>query len=238
MGASPSQLGLFTGPAAKARGAWGGARPGAGRKKKTGPTRRVPHRARPVHRKYQPVHVTLRARGGLPSFREQVLARALTAAVAAVKTSPATGGSFRVVHFSIQENHLHLMVEAQDASFLSRGMAGLAVRLARSLNRQLGVKGRVWRERYHARALTSPREVRNAIVYVLMNAKKHGAKIAGLDPYSSARWFDGFRRDAAVVERSEPPSLSPVTPARTWLGGTGWRRHGLVAPTERPREAG
>jgi hypothetical protein len=114
MGASPSQLGLFTAPA-KARGAWGGARPGAGRKKKAGPTRRVPHRARPVHRKYQPVHVTLRARGGLPSFREQVLARALTAAVAAVKTSPATGGSFRVVHFSIQANHVHLMVEAQDA---------------------------------------------------------------------------------------------------------------------------
>jgi REP element-mobilizing transposase RayT len=191
-----------------------------------------------VHRKYQPVHVTLRARGGLPSFREQVLARALTTAVAAAKKSPATGGSFRVVHFSIQENHLHLMVEAQDATFLSRGMAGLAVRLARSLNRELGVKGRVWRERYHARELTSPREVRNAIVYVLMNAKKHGARIAGLDPCSSARWFDGFRREAAVVERSEPPSPSPVTPPRTWLGGIGWRRHGLVASTERPREAG
>jgi REP element-mobilizing transposase RayT len=238
MGVSSSQLGLFPAPAAKARGAWGGARPGAGRKKKTGPTRRVPHRARPVHRRYQPVHVTLRARGGLPSFREQVLARVLTAAVAAVKTSPATGASFRVVHFSIQENHLHLMVEAQDASFLSRGMAGLAVRLARSLNRELGVKGRVWRERYHARELTSPREVRNAIVYVLMNAKKHGARIAGLDPYSSARWFDGFRRDAVVTQRSEPPAPSPVMPARTWLGGVGWRRYGLVAPTERPREAG
>jgi hypothetical protein len=80
--------------------------------------------------------------------------------------------------------------------------------------------------------------VRNAIVYVLMNAKKHGSRITGLDPFSSARWFDGFRRESERLERSEPPSPSPVTPARTWLGAIGWRRHGLVAPTERPREAG
>jgi REP element-mobilizing transposase RayT len=229
----PRQLGLFSPPAPPKRGRRGGARVGAGRK--PGPVRRVPHRARPVHRRYHPVHVTLRARGGLPSFREQILARALTAAIAAVKKSPATGGAFRVVHFSIQKNHLHFMVEAPDGSVLSRGMLGLAVRLARSLNGELGIKGRVWRERYHARELTSPREVRNAIVYVLMNAKKHGARITGLDPFSSARWFDGFRRDEAAVERSEPPSPCPVTAARTWLGGIGWRRRGLIAVTEQPR---
>ncbi len=180
------------------------------------------------------MHVTLRARAGLPSFREQVLTRALTAAIAAVKKSPATGASFRVVHFSIQTNHVHLVVEAHDTALLSRGMLGLAVRLARALNRELEVTGSVWRERYHARDLKTPREVRHAIVYVLMNAKKHGSRIAGLDPCSSARWFDGIRRDPQGAGR-DPPSPSPVTLARTWLGSTGWRKHGLVAPTESPR---
>ena len=229
-----AQLGLFPErPEPKRRGPRGGARAGAGRK--PGPVRRVPHRARPVHRTYHPVHVTLRARGGLPSFREQVLVRALTAALAAVKKSPATGASFRVVHFSIQTNHVHLMVEAHDTSFLSRGMLGLAVRLARALNRELDVTGRVWRERYHARPLRTPREVRNAIVYVLMNAKKHGSRIAGLDPCSSARWFAGIRRESGRAERDEPRSPSPVSEARTWLGRIGWRKYGLVASTERPR---
>ena len=194
--------------------------------------------------------MTLRARAGLPSFREQVLARALTAALAAVKRSPATGASFRVVHFSLQTNHVHLVVEAHDTSFLSRGMLGLAVRLARALNRELDVTGSVWRERYHARALKTPREVRNAIVYVLMNAKKHGARLVGTDPYSSARWFQGFRREAEPPERgardhagtsadglSSSPSSSPVRVARTWLGSVGWRRHGLIDPAERPRGA-
>jgi REP element-mobilizing transposase RayT len=234
MGDSGQQLGLFPSPTAPKKR--GGARQGAGRK--PGPVRRVPHRARPVHRTYHPVHVTLRARAGLPSFREQVLARALTVAIAAVKKSPATAGSFRVVHFSIQKNHLHFMVEAHDGSFLSRGMLGLAVRLARALNGELGVKGRVWRERYHARELATPREVRNAIVYVLMNAKKHGSRLTGIDPFSSAPWFDGLRPEKDVVERSEPPSSSPVTRPRTWLGGKGWRRHGLVRITERPSEKG
>ncbi len=225
-----TQLGLF--PPTRVRKPRGGARAGAGRK--PGTVRRVPHRARPVHRTYHPVHVTLRARDGLPSFREQVLARAFTEAVAAVKKSPATGASFRVVHFSIQKNHVHFMVEAHDTSFLSRGMLGLAVRLARALNRKLKVTGSVWRERYHARDLKSPREVRNAIVYVLMNAKKHGSRIVGLDPCSSARWFDGIQPDPTQLEREEPPSPSPVTRARTWLASTGWRKRGLVAASERP----
>ncbi len=239
----PDQLALFRQqPEPKKCGPRGGARPGAGRK--PGPVRRVPHRARPVHRTYHPVHVTLRARAGLPSFREQVLARALTAAIAAVKRSPSTGASFRVVHFSIQKNHLHFMVEAHDTRFLSRGMLGLAVRLARALNRELKVTGSVWGERYHARDLKTPREVRHTIVYVLMNAKKHGSRIAGLDPCSSAAWFDGIRRELEdVAPHPEPPECgssarSPVAQARTWLARIGWRRHGLVAPTERPhREA-
>ena len=209
------------------RRTWGGARPGAGRK--PGPRPKVPHVARPSHRASHPVHVTVRARAGLPSFREEAIASAVREAIAASGRSPILGSSFRIVHFSVQTNHVHLIVEAHDRESLSRGMRGLNTRLARTVNRVLAVRGRVWNERYHAHALRTPREARNAIVYVLMNAKKHGVRLAGLDRFSSTGWFDGLAD--AVPLADERPTAAP----KTWLARVGWRRHGLVHTHERPR---
>ncbi len=152
-------------------------------------------------------------------------------AIRRASRSPAVGEAFRVVEFSIQNDHAHFVVEAHDKDTLSRGLRGLAIRLARTVNRVLRVRGAVWGDRYHARELKTPRAVRNALVYVLMNAKKHGARVpSGIDAFSSAPWFDGF--DVPLAERSEP---CPVVAPRTWLGGTGWRRRGLVRADERPR---
>ncbi len=210
---------------------WGGKREGAGRKPVRKGRGAVAHRARPVHRAAHPVHVTLRARGGLPPFRESAILREVRKAVAGANRSPAVGEGFRVVQFSLQNDHVHLIVEAHDADVLSRGTRGLIVRLARAVNRALGVRGQVWDDRYDARALKTPREVRNAIVYVLMNARKHGQRLlAGVDRFSSAPWFDGF---AARITHTDTPR--PVATSRTWLGGTGWRRRGLVRLHERPK---
>lgn len=203
---------------------WGGARKGAGRP--AGTRRTVPHRVRPTHKSRFPLHVTVRARAGLPPLREDVLAGVVRSAIAAVRRD-----AFRVVHFSIQTNHVHLIVEAHDNVALARGMQWLNARLARTVNRTLRARGSVWRERYHARELRTPRSVRNAIVYVLMNAKKHGHRFAsGIDALSSAPWFDGFAEGGIRAV-----SGSPVRTPRTWLAGVGWRRRGLVHPTERPR---
>lgn len=167
----------------------------------------------------------MRARGGLPPFREGAIAAVVRRAIAA-----ASGAAFRVVHFSIQSNHLHLIVEATDTAALSRGMQGLNVRVARRVNALLGAHGRFWRERYHERELRTPRSVRNALVYVLMNAKKHGHRFpSGVDALSSAPWFDGFA--TGRMQRDESPVCAP----RTWLAGVGWRRRGLIRPEERPR---
>jgi len=139
-----------------------------------------------------------------------------------------------VVEFSVQNDHIHLIVEAHDAGVLARGVQGLAIRLARRINGALGVRGKVWGDRFHARELATPRAVRNAIVYVLMNAKKHHMRThRGVDAFSSAPWFDGFARPVA-------PSgdASPVRAPRTWLAGVGWRRRGLVRLDERPRAPG
>ncbi|WP_394850953.1 transposase [Pendulispora brunnea] len=157
-----------------------------------------------------------------------------------IKSASHTG--FRVVQFSVQHDHIHLIIEAHDKGSLSRGMRGLAIRLARAINRGLVRRGPVWKERYQAHALMWPREVRNALLYVLMNHRKHRASAAWLDPRSSAAWFDGWRRDLlfehALPDLAELAGLSPpVQPPQTWLAREGWRRHRLLGVDEAPATA-
>jgi len=151
----------------------------------------------------------------------------------------ASSPQFRIVHFSVQHDHIHLIVEAHDAASLSRGMRGLAIRLARDVNRILLRRGRVWKGRYDTRELTGPRAVRDSLLYVLMNHKKHGVSPAWLDDRSSAAWFDGWRKDLLLEhalrdlgELAGQPS--PVKPARTWLAREGWRRYRLLGVDEEP----
>jgi hypothetical protein len=169
----------------------------------------------------------MRAMRGLPSLRFDAVFAALRAALAR-----ASCGRFRVNHFSVQADHLHLIVEASSREALIRGLQGMAGRAARAVNRCLRRTGKVWSGRYHARRLASPREVRNAIVYVLFNFRKRLRAARGIDPCSSAAWFDGW---------SEPPvptgAPSPVAAPRTWLGTTGWRRAGgSIGPTDGPHQ--
>jgi hypothetical protein len=136
----------------------------------------------------------------------------------------------------VRANHLHLIVEAEHKDVLSTGMRGLAVRVARRVNRLLFRRGKFWIDRWHGHALESPRQVRNALVYVLQNHKKHGlAKPSALDPLSSAEWFNGFADPIPTSFRSIGPPC--VGSARTWLLQTGWRRHGLVRASEAPRSS-
>ena len=123
---------------------WGGRRPGAGRKRT--PERRpsVPHRTRPPHKAAHPVHVTLRTTAAVRCLRA---ARVFPAVRRALAESSHEG--FRIIEFSAQEDHLHLLVEAEDRSSLSRGLSGLAIRVARAVNRALGHRGAVWADRYH-----------------------------------------------------------------------------------------
>jgi len=202
----------------------GGARRGAGRKPRAAHLRRTPHRARPLHRKAHPVHVTLRAE--LRSLRCQQVARTVLRAL-----RDSNRDWFRVVHYSVQNNHVHLIVEAEDSDALGAGVRGLMVRTARRVNRLLRRRGRFWADRWHGRDLEGPRQVRNALVYVLQNHKKH-ARSASLDPFSSAASFDGFASALpAAFRRIGPPC---VATAQTWLLQLGWRKRGLIGLAEAP----
>jgi REP-associated tyrosine transposase len=194
---------------------WGGKRRGAGRKP-SGARSGQPHRPRAAHDVRQPLHATLRALPGLPSLRREAIWRALRDAI-----RRSNRASFRVLHFSVQSDHLHLIAEADSPVARRRGLWGLAVRTARAINRRAGRKGRVWSDRYHARSLGTPREVRRAITYVLLNFCKHLRASPGVDPRSSGPWFDGWTEPPPA-----PADARPVALPRTWLGATGWRRAG------------
>lgn len=200
----------------------GGRRPGAGRKPK-GARPGVPHRTRaPLASRY-PVHVTTRLLAGLPNLRRMaendVLQRAFALGCERF--------GMRLIEYSIQSNHLHLILEARDRRAVSRGLQGLFVRVAKRLNRLWDRRGTVFADRYHDRILRTPREVRNALRYVLLNARKHGQRFHGLDPHSSGSWFDGWRGVRPRDHRWLPA-------ARTWLLAIGWRRHGRIGPLETP----
>src|SRR5262245_45793144 len=203
---------------------WGGERRGAGRKPK-GVRAGVSHAKRPHLCARHPALVTLKLREDLPSLRcdeaHEVLARAFAAS--------SQSESFRVVEYSVQTNHLHLIVEATSERALSSAMNGLASRIARALNKLWRRSGKV-SDRYHARGLETPREVRNALSYALLNARKHGAWLApGSDPHSSGPSFDGWKSNEGAVSTQRR-----LPRPRTWLLSRGWQRHGLLDPRESP----
>jgi REP element-mobilizing transposase RayT len=203
---------------------WGGKREGAGRKKSG--TRRDPeHRSRPEHVGRYPLHITLRVREEVGRLRRREVyvgtRRALETITARI--------SFRVVHLSIQHNHLHFLVEAADSAALESGMRALAISLARRINKSLGRRGKVFAFRYHATVLKSPRQTRNALAYVLNNWRRHREderglreRTAKLDPYSSAIKFTGWA-DFQLTEWPEGYVALPVVAPQTWLLATGWQ---------------
>ncbi len=212
------------------RGGW---RPGAGRPKKRGA---VSHAKRERFPSRFPQHVTLRLAADAPSIaREWLMAKVIRPSIAASRRH-----GFAVIEFNVLANHLHLMVEADGALALARGMQGLAIRIARRVNSALARDGKLFGQRYHARSLKTPREVRNALRYVLLNRKHHAAEKrffkGWIDPCSSGVWFRGWaqpiRMNAATTGLIDEPA--PTAEPRTWLLRVGLRRAGPLSYDDRP----
>ena len=220
----------------------GGRRAGAGRPVKG--ARKLESRApRPRLRASEPVHVILRAHGDVRSLRTPSMLFAIREALV---TLAKREDEFRVVQFSVQKRHVHMLVEAADRVALARGMQAFGISAAKHINALLvGTDGRrrrgsVFPDRYHAVILRSRKQVRNCLAYVLNNWRHHDedrARSWQLDPYSSAVSFEGWKERAARGGRFVQPStyVSPlVWVARTWLLSEGWRIYGLISAHERP----
>jgi len=185
---------------------------------------RVPHETRPEVE--GAIHVVYRIRRGLPDLRTP---RGLRRIEGAFRKGKERDG-FALLHYSIQREHLHLMVEVKNRRKLSRGMQALGIRLAKALNSLWRRRrGGVFAERYFAVALESGRQMWRTVRYILNNGRKHGSwTVKGEpDPYSSGRWYLPWRqpdfcrplRRAPVVERSSfflPYIGIDDVPSRRW----------------------
>ena len=203
----------------------GGKRKGAGRKSyRETPYRR--HVERERMNRGTPLHITLRLIGGLPSLRRMDSMFVVRQAFAAARNRH----GMRIVHYAVLTNHIHVIVEAENRDAVANGMNGLQVRLIKRLNKLWQRRGTIFVDRYHDKVITTPRQMRNALCYVLQNAKHHEIDLPDpIDPCTSGVAFDGWASPSIPVH-----SLRTVVPARTWLLTTGWKRHGLIRLDETP----
>ena len=155
-----------------------------------------------------PLHVTLRVAEHVWNLRSR---RSFRVIAAALRVGADRFG-VQVVQFSVQGNHIHLLVEAPDRDALAKAMKGLSVRFAKGLNRMMGRSGRVIADRFHSHVLATPSEVRRAMGYVRHNARKH-----------AAQWGDQYAASYVDPFSSDGPDITLPT-ATTWLVREGWRR--------------
>jgi REP element-mobilizing transposase RayT len=210
----------------------GGRRKGAGRKPAPG-RRRVSHAKRSRHDARNPVHITLRVLDGAAPLRRRDAFKVLRS----VMLERLGRTHFRVVHASIQGNHIHMMCEADDRLALSRGVQGFKISTAKRLNKIRNRSGEVFADRYHEEVLTSPTQVRRCLAYVLNNWRRHeedrGATTR-YDPFSTGMWFTGWKETPGFAVPADADVL-PSARARTWVLADGWKRGGpLISLFEVP----
>jgi REP element-mobilizing transposase RayT len=185
------------------------------------------------------MHITVRLVDGLPRLRRR---RGYQIVRRAVGLANRFDGA-RICEISIQQNHLHLMVEAQSSGALTRTMRSFGITVAKQLNARYGRRGRVLDDRYHVVTLRTQAQVRAALLYVLANWRKHGEDHdpAGVrrktDRFSSGPYFTGWTEP---IDLTTPPFPEdgplPVRPPASWLLRVGWKRYGLLSPWERPAQ--
>jgi REP element-mobilizing transposase RayT len=216
----------------------GGKRRGAGRPAK-GERAGSDHQKRPELCRSHPLHITLRLCAEIGNLRRDAIYNAVRAA----SEVAARRGRIRIVQISIQRTHVHLIVEATSKTELSAGMQGFEISLARNINTVLGERyrrrrGRVFADRYHTVVISSPKQARHVLVYVMNNWRKHGEDREGvargwvLDRFSSGCSFvDWQELEGGAPNWALPAGYEPlvVTPPRTWYLRAGWKLHGPIS---------
>jgi REP element-mobilizing transposase RayT len=209
---------------------WGGRRKGAGRPNRSGT---VSHATRQRVDSRKPLHITMRVRKGCVRLRVQEIDREFKEAARRAKAF-----GLAILHYSILNNHIHLIVETGDNLTLAQGMRSFAGKLGKAIRRLSMGRGPVFVGRYHLRPLGTPTEVRRTMIYVLQNQARHEDSIPHVDKYSSAPYFTRWKE---LMGRRRGPHLRDLEPLlidgplphylskpRSWLARTGWRRGALA----------
>ena len=189
------------------------------------------------------MHVTKKLAAGLPGLRCPGAWSVITDAIRQANRR----GLVRLVEFTVQGDHVHMLCEGGNAKAVGRGLGGLFTSLARQLNRLWERCGKVFSERYHREDLTTPTQGRNANRYVLGNVYEHAGGIIHMtgksgrlcpDPFSSGVWFHGYREPSEGLDRTTLGGIERCTVnGLSWVLKEGWQRLGLLSVLDRPVRA-
>jgi REP element-mobilizing transposase RayT len=213
----------------------GGAREGAGRPcSYDRPSE--PHKQRRAFSPKTPIHVVTRIVPRIDNLRR----RDLYACIRFATITVAKHANARIVHLSIQRKQLHLIVEATNKIALAKGMQSFLISAAKLINRAIGGRGCVFRDRYHPTVLTTPRRVRACLAYVLNHWRRHGDDLGHrwkIDPFASGFSFFGWKKlDGRLFGYRPPPRYQPliVWLPKTWLLSKAWLKFGRIDEREVP----
>ena len=221
---------------------WGGKRKGAGRKQ-VNERKSEPHRARLPITRHNAAHVVLRSAPELARLRRLDAYKIIRTAMQVVLRRT----DFRIVHVSIQANHVHLLVEAESKGALARGVQGFAISAARRLNKAEAIargkarRGPAFPDRYHVKIIKNPRQARHELSYVLNNWRRHKEDRAPavrhwvLDKYSSAVSFPGWAERSSWNVPADYEPL-PVSQPGSWLLREGWKLYAPISVFEVPAQ--
>ena len=197
-----------------------------GKRKRAGRAKIKPHETNHTARgliQSKPLHLTLRVRGDIPNLRTKQRFHFIQEGLIRSHLS-----DFRILHYSIQKNHIHILAEAENGKALERGMKRFTIFLAKKLNRALDRKGSVFAGRFFSRILKTPQQVKNVLKYVLQNAAKHMGRKFYYDCFSSSHYFRDWNK---LIGFHPKTPLYPqdwfycdtLRKPTFWLAKTGWK---------------
>ena len=204
---------------------WGGKRRSAGR---PNTSQRLGHGPRPEVTASAPMHLTWKLKSGLGNLRSPKVMELFK-----ISAAGARAHGLRIIHFSLQSDHIHMIAEADDKNSLAKGMRSFGCRFAKGLRRIRRGQGSVFADRYHVQVLQTPTQTRNALAYVLQNFAKHSKLINHIDEFSSAAYFKDWKKlfgkeNAGPILESLPKRTTKLPDylcaARSWLAREGWMR--------------
>lgn len=145
----------------------------------------IRHTSREEIFKPSPLHLTVKLKRA--DIQNKVVLRILKHAIYRSRLQ-----GLRVIHFSLEHNHVHLYAECESNFVLGKAMKAFGVTFVRRVNKLKKIKGQLYKYRYHLRVLKSARDAKNVINYILKNGIKHGRTLKVINAYNSALALHDF----------------------------------------------
>jgi REP element-mobilizing transposase RayT len=142
----------------------------------------IRHRERPKLTRLSSLHLTIKIKRIKADLKNKSILIVLKRAIYNARKK-----GLRVIHFSLEFDHVHLLIEAPDNFILGKGMQSLGVTLVRGINKLGQTSGEVYKHRYHFRKINSTRELKVVMNYIFHNGVKHRTAKKLVNQYHSIR---------------------------------------------------